>query len=374
MLTLDKRGRVYYAEGRCNGERVHQSLKTKDLTVAKALLRDLELRKLSGGRLVAKSWKDFSAEFLGWCSTSVKSAGGDSTLARYSFVLTRFTKFLQARCILELEHINAEVLAAYAKDRLTDVHPITKVTATQITVRNDFKVLHRAFSYAKQAKYLAENPVVWQKPLKTNREKRPFSPGELAAMLQDKQVAATPMLKAIVLMFTYTGLRISDVVGLRRVAVDLAGERIITRTQKRGKWTTLTIHPELAAAVEIYFQARNEAQVASEYVFSKADGSQLKRRWLASTLMRMFKRAGIPGAHPHRFRHTFAVRLLQQGASLYDVSRLLAIDAKTAEEFYAPYVQELQDRAAKLVRALPATGDKSGDTSEVSEKKVVTLR
>ena len=368
MLTLTKRGRVYYAEGRCNGERVHQSLKTKDLTVARALMRDLELRKLSGGRLVSKRWKEFAAEFLAWVSTTVKSAGADCTLSRYSFVLARFGKFLEARCVLELEHIDSAVLAAYAQDRQADVHPVTKVSATPATVRRDLKILHRVFAYAKQCKYVAENPVRLPRPVKPNREKRPFTQGELVAMLEDKQVSQRPMLKAIVLMFTYTGLRISDIVGMRRVAVDLAGERIITRTQKRSKWTTLTIHPELAAALEVYFRARNEAQVASEFVFSQ-DGSQLKRRWLASTLTRMFKRCGIPNAHPHRFRHTFAVRLLQQGASLYDVAQLLAINMATCSEFYAPYVQELRDRGAKLVRSLPATGDTLGGS-----EKVVTFR
>lgn len=163
-------------------------------------------------------------------------------------------------------------------------------------------------------------------------------------------------------------------IGLKRVAVDLAGEKIVTCTRKRSKWVTLAIHPELRGALELYFACRTEAQVASEYVFSHVDGSQLDRRGLTSTLNRMFKRCGIAGAHVHRFRHTFAVRLLGTGASLYDTSKMLGIDMTTCEQFYSPYVQELQDRAAKLMRSLPATGDKTGDTFPGSEKKVVTLR
>lgn len=80
----------------------------------------------------------------------------------------------------------------------------------------------------------------------------------------------------------------------------------------------------------------------------------------------MFQRCGIAGGHPHRFRHTFAVRLLQDGASLYDVSKMLGINMATAEEYYSPYCRELRERAAKLVRALPAIGDTGRD-------KVVTL-
>lgn len=364
-LSLMKRGRTYYAEGRCNGERVHQSLKTKDLTVAKALLRDLELRLLSGGRLVSKPWKDFAAEFKAWISTQVRT-GHDSTLDRYEFVVDRFSRFLEAKTVLEVQHVDAAVLAAYGLDRQADIHPVTKRAATQNTIRSDFRILHRVFAYAVQCKYLASNPVVWQRPLKTNREKRPFTAGQLGAMLEDKQVSQRPMMRAIVLMFTHTGLRISDVCGLKREAVDLRAERIVTKTQKRQKVVTLAIHPELRGALELYYQCRTDAQQASPFVFSKADGAQLDRRGLTSTFTRIFARAGIEGGHVHRFRHTFAVRLLTDGASLYDTAKMLGIDMATCEQYYSPYCKELQDRGAKLVRALPAIGDTGRD-------KVVTL-
>lgn len=220
-----------------------------------------------------------------------------------------------------------------------------------------------------QCKYLAANPVLWQKPLKGNREKRPFTPGQLTAMLQDKCVSQRPMLKAIVLMFTHTGLRISDVIGLKREAVDLRAERIVTKTQKRQKVVTLALHPELRGALELYYQCRTDAQRESPFVFSKADGAQLDRRGLTSTFTRIFARAGIEGGHVHRFRHTFAVQLLQDGASLHDVSKMLGINMATCEEYYSPYCRELQERGSRLVRALPPIGDTGGGGRD----KVVTL-
>ena len=167
-LALMKRRRTYYAEGRLNGQRVHESLKTRDVQVARALMRDLETRLLTGGRVVTKQWAAFAPEFLSWVSTTVKSDGVDSTFARYKFVVDRFGKFLEARCVLELEHITAEVLAAYSQDRQADVHPVTKRAVTSNTIRSDFRILHRVFGYAVQSKYLVENPVLWQKPLKGN--------------------------------------------------------------------------------------------------------------------------------------------------------------------------------------------------------------
>lgn len=143
-LTLKKRGRVYWVQGRCDGLRVHQSLKTGDLTVARELKRAMELRLLSGGSLVSKRWADFAAEFKTWVSTQVRT-GHDSTLARYEFVLNRFGRFLEAKTVLEVQYVDSAVLAAYAQDRQADIHPVMKRTATLNTVRSDFRILHRVF-------------------------------------------------------------------------------------------------------------------------------------------------------------------------------------------------------------------------------------
>ena len=56
-------------------------------------------------------------------------------------------------------------------------------------------------------------------------------------------------------------------------------------------------------------------------------------------------------AHPHRFRDTFAVRLLQAGVPLQDVSILLGhTSIKVTEKHYAPWVKERQIRLEELVQ------------------------
>lgn len=77
-------------------------------------------------------------------------------------------------------------------------------------------------------------------------------------------------------------------------------------------------------------------------------------RSLPRDLRRFWKRAKIAGAHAHRFRDTFAVRLLAEGASLYDAAKLMGIPVQTAERYYSPYVRELQERGARLMEKLAA--------------------
>jgi hypothetical protein len=61
----------------------------------------------------------------------------------------------------------------------------------------------------------------------------------------------------------------------------------------------------------------------------------------------MVEVSGLSGAraHPHRFRDTFAVELLQNGVSLEDVSKLLGHSSvKITEKHYAPWVKGRQER------------------------------
>jgi integrase len=61
------------------------------------------------------------------------------------------------------------------------------------------------------------------------------------------------------------------------------------------------------------------------------------------------KRAGVPDAHPHRCRDSFAVDMLARGTSPYDVAKLLGDTVATVEKHYAPFVKELRDRAQRIM-------------------------
>jgi integrase/recombinase XerD len=64
----------------------------------------------------------------------------------------------------------------------------------------------------------------------------------------------------------------------------------------------------------------------------------------------LFVLAGIKG-HAHRFRTTFAVRLLEKGVSLESVAALLGNCVKVCEKHYAPWVKSRQDVLEKAVKA-----------------------
>ena len=71
------------------------------------------------------------------------------------------------------------------------------------------------------------------------------------------------------------------------------------------------------------------------------------RRFLA----KVYETAGVPDAHAHQFRDTFAVELLISGVPLERVSVLLGHSSvKITERHYAPWARERQEQLEDDVR------------------------
>lgn len=341
MVTLYKRGRVWWACATVNGQRTRWSLKTRDRDVALRLKQREELRLLSGGSLVNAEWAEFRREFDQWVASRVQR----STIRSYGFVLRRFDRFVLAANLTRIEQITPAVVSAFAATK-----PHREDSGG---VKFDLRVLHRLFSYAIDCGYITRNPVLPGNLNATPGKTMPFSRDEVAAMLALCErrsrgsaggVVAQPDLRAIVMTFLHTGLRVSDVATLRRDAV--SRDAITLQTRKRRKTVRIPLHPDLAASIAAHLRVLRSR---GPLLFPATHGRPLS---MAQRLRRLCAAAGIENGHPHRFRDTFSVELLQRGASLYDVAKLLGISAHTAERHYAPYVKALQDRAAKLVSSL----------------------
>ena len=67
-------------------------------------------------------------------------------------------------------------------------------------------------------------------------------------------------------------------------------------------------------------------------------------------LSRVFKDAGVRG-HPHRFRTTFAVAMLEKGVAIESVSMLLGHQNITVtQKHYAPWIKSRQDELEAAVK------------------------
>lgn len=348
MITLYKRGRVWWADSSFGGERRQWSLRTRNAEIAEKLRRLAELELLSGGRLAKKDWPAFEAEFLAWIRPQV----APSTLQRYEFCARHFRAFLEHSRAGALSQISPPLITAYIEWRKQrDPNPRSPRRMSDGGAKAELRHLRRFFSYAVACGYLAKNPVVARNLNSQAGKTMPFTPAEVGRMMEDAELKKNPADAALLAAFLHTGLRISDVAELRKDCMH--GERIILtprKTRRRGRSVALPLNRALRAALDAHLRSQTREQISSPLVFSDAAGRPLRN--IRERLERLWTRALVPGGHPHRFRDTFAVSLLMRGASLYDVAKLMGISTQTAERHYAPYVAELQERAAKLVGKL----------------------
>jgi integrase len=337
VITLYRRGKVFWADATFGGQRQRWSLKTRDRQVAEQLKRAYELDKLGQGKLTPKAWTAFKEDYLAAAKTEL----ADGTLRGYKYVLANFSRFLESTRTQDVSDLSPFLVTRYTESRRKSIHRVNRRQISEGGVKHELRVLHRVFNFAIECGYLEKNPVRAKNLNATSGRTQPFSQEEIDKMLKSEYLAGKPYLRAIVLLFLHTGLRIGDVIRLKKTSI--ANGVLSVKTQKRDTTVRLILHPDVREALKA-------VKSASEYVFETKNRKPIMS--LDKHLRRLWKACGIVGGHAHRFRDTFSVRLLEKGASLYDVAKLLGISHQTAESSYSPYSRELQARGAALIRKL----------------------
>jgi integrase/recombinase XerD len=123
-----------------------------------------------------------------------------------------------------------------------------------------------------------------------------------------------------------TGLRVSELVGLRAADVNLSAG-YLTCTGKGGKQRMVPIGDEAASWLRRYQQDGRPALVrksTSPRLFVNARGGALSRVGCWKVLKGYVRQAGLArDVSPHVLRHSFATHLLERGADLRAIQMML---------------------------------------------------
>jgi integrase/recombinase XerD len=134
-----------------------------------------------------------------------------------------------------------------------------------------------------------------------------------------------------------SGLRVSELCGLRRSQLDLSGHAV-TITGKGGRQRTVPFGRAAASALRAWLERGRPALAARarhDSVFVNRRGTPLSRMGFWKILRGHARAAGIATrVHPHALRHSFATHLLQGGADLRVVQELLGHASVTTTAIY----------------------------------------
>jgi integrase/recombinase XerD len=127
----------------------------------------------------------------------------------------------------------------------------------------------------------------------------------------------------MILTLLDTGLRLSEILGLRRDCIDWQGNRLIVRG-KGDKERSVPFGTAVRRALWEYAQRRGDVS-GQDVFFLDQFGGQICARHIQITLRRYGKQAGIEGVRvsPHTLRHTFATQYILNGGDAFSLQQIL---------------------------------------------------
>ena len=141
--------------------------------------------------------------------------------------------------------------------------------------------------------------------------------------------------RTILEMFYATGMRLSELIGLDDVDVDLSA-RLIKVTGKRNKQRLIPFGDELAEDLLIYIKVRGDAfPDGVEAFFIRKNGKRMYPMQVYRIVKRnLSKVVTLKKKSPHVLRHTFATAMLNDNAELRAVQALLGHESLATTEVY----------------------------------------
>jgi len=130
--------------------------------------------------------------------------------------------------------------------------------------------------------------------------------------------------RALIFCLFHTGLRLAELLSLRRAQIDLRRRQLLGVRRKGGHEQPLPLTRVASENLEAWLNAREALPVQEGMVFVSRTGDGLNHRTVQTRLRNLGRAAGFPfPVTPHMLRHAFATELLRTGANLEEARRLL---------------------------------------------------
>jgi integrase/recombinase XerD len=154
----------------------------------------------------------------------------------------------------------------------------------------------------------------------------PLAPEEVAAILAACSAKSRTGIRnrALLILLTRSGLRISEALALKPADVDLRKHEVRVLHGKGNKATARGFHPSADDALARWIDTRKAMGLRGGPLFCTLDGGPLYPQYVRLMLGRLAAKAGVTKrVHPHGMRHTYANELRAAGMDVVKISKLL---------------------------------------------------
>jgi integrase/recombinase XerC len=174
--------------------------------------------------------------------------------------------------------------------------------------------------------------------------------------------------RLIITLLYQTGMRVSELVGLTDAATDtFKGELKVLG--KRNKERIIPFGESLKEQIENYRKIRASLPTKDPNLFLRPDGSPLTRNIIYRIVRSAMEQTGVSSTKksPHVLRHTFATHMVDNGADLTAVQKILGHTSLATTQIYThTSFRELRDT---YMKAHPRAAGKTPADPEDEKKR-----
>lgn len=273
---------------------------------------------------------------------SVEKGLSANTIAAYSADLRRFGRFLSLK---GLSYIS------FSRDDITDF--LEELRSGGLSAAS----LCRAISSVRGlCRYLVLSGSIGEDPAENLSTPRKWQTLPRALGLEDimkllKTGRSGPLAtrdEAMLETIYSSGLRVSELIGLKMTDVNFEAG-FLRVTGKGSKERVVPTSPRALQTIKRYMQGLRPALLKkrySEYLFITARGKPMTRQRFWQALARHARDAGLKIA-PHTLRHSFATHMLEGGADLRSLQKMLGHSDIATTQIYT---KVSMDRAKKVYK------------------------
>ncbi len=283
------------------------------------------------GNMVLNNFKTYLVE---------KKAVADNTLESYSRDVNRYLDYLAQEGI-ELFAADTKTVEGFVSELKASNKSAATITRTVASIR-------ALYQYLIIIGAVESNPAKNIKLEKTEKK--------LPEILNDKEIRLLLSMpnsdepkgardKAMLEVLYATGIRVSELINLNVNDVKCSkGERgeIICRGGKTMR--TVPMHPAAVAAMSYYIDEIRPSLASddsADALFINLNGQRLTRQGFWKIVKNYAEEAKIDKEiTPHTLRHSFAMHLYQNGASLHDLQKMLGHADISSTQLYANIVKK----------------------------------
>lgn len=276
------------------------------------------------------------------------------TIKEYEQDLKLLYKYLTNEFDFEEDFKITDITKYEVSEFLSDI--VLNYDNSAVTRNRKLYAIRSFFKFLQKREYLDKNPTMTIESSKTRTTAEPIYMKIKEARQYIKAIKEADLLNkkrdlAIVKLFLYAGLRVSELVELNLDDINYE-DKSIKFYGKGNKERYVPLHLDTIKAIKNYLPERNKIKPnnkdAQKALFLSRRGNRISARSIQMFVKKYAKKAGIKNASkitPHKLRHTFATILYHNTKDIKVLQDLLGHSSISTTQIYTHTDQKQKKEA-----------------------------